>query len=219
MSMATQVWRGVARSWRSAASKSSRGRLIYQALKNELDTTPAFWQIVEANAGYIKTMPLQIAERVTAKMAKGYAEGKRPEELLKQVLADAPHLTRSHARLIARTETSKASTALTRVRAEAAGLSWYVWRTSKDERVRSSHDHMDGVVVSWADPPSPEALDPRHTQRPYGEYHAGETFNCRCYPAPLLSYDDVSWPARVYYGGRLQRMTLAKFKAITGGEL
>ncbi len=217
--MATQIWRGVARSWRAAASKSSRGRVIYQSLKNELDTTPAFWTIVESNAGYIKTMPLRVAEQVTAKMAKGYAAGRRPEELLKQVLEAAPHLTKAHARLIARTETSKASTALTRVRAEVAGLDWYVWRTSKDERVRSSHDHMDGVLINWNEPPSPEALDPRQEQEPYGEYHAGETFNCRCYPAPLLDYGDISWPARVFYGGKIQRMTLAKFKVLTGGEL
>lgn len=217
--MATQIWRGVAANWRVAASKSSRGRVIYLALKNELKTAERFHSIVRNNAAYIKTMPLNIAEQVTASMAKGYAEGRRPAELLEDVLKKAPHLTANHARLIARTETSKASTALTRMRSEEAGVGWYVWRTSEDERVRSSHEHMEGVIVNWNEPPSPEKLDPRHQQRPYGEYHAGETFNCRCYPQPLLEYSDVQWPARVYYQGKIQRLTLAKFKTITGGNL
>ena len=199
--------------------KIGRGRIIYQALKRELETASTFHQIVKSNAEYISTMPIKIAEQVTKNMAQAYSEGKRPEAMIEEILEKAPHLTRSHARLIARTETSKASTALTQDRCQAAGLGWYVWRTSEDERVRSSHEHMEGVIVSWDDPPSPEALDPKHKQKPYGPYHAGNTFNCRCYPQPLLEYSDVAWPARVYHQGKIRMMTLAKFKAITGGEL
>lgn len=212
--MATSLFHDGARDWHSAAMRGSKGRTIYLLLKKELAHRSEISAIVDRNSRLIKSMPEQIAQKVSRDMAKGEFSGKRPEELMEQVLARWPHMTRAHAKLIARTETSKASTALTRARSESAGVAWYVWKTSKDARVRGSHRHMDGVIVAWNDPPSPEALI--HMKN-YGEYHAGEFPNCRCYPAPLLNYEDVTWPHKVYHDGRIQMMTLAKFKKMNGG--
>lgn len=212
--MVTHLFHDGARDWREAARKGSRGRLVYLLLKKEMARREGFVAIVDRNSELIKSMSADVAKKVSWDMARGYSEGKRPEELMHEVLARWPRLTESHARLIARTETSKASTALTRVRAESAGLRWYVWKTSEDARVRSSHRHMDGVICSWDDPPSPERLV---RQKDYGNYNPGEIFNCRCYPAPLLSYDDVSWPHKVYRNGRIRYMTRAAFKNMNGG--
>jgi uncharacterized protein with gpF-like domain len=70
---------------------------------------------------------------------------------------------------------------------------------------------MDKVLVRWSDPPSPEALD---GEKSYGKYHAGEIFNCRCFPEPVIDFDDVTWPHKVYSGGQIQMMTLAQFKQL-----
>ena len=218
-SMMTQLAAQNQRSWRAAAYKGSRGRAIYNALKRELSNTQLYHQIIQANADYITSVPEDVAERLTTKMARGYEAGRRPADLLREVLEEWPDMTAAKARTIARTEVSKASTALTHDRCERAGIDWYVWRNSEDERVRSSHRAVDGVIIAWNEPCSPEELDPRHEQRPYGKYHAGETFNCRCYPQPLLEFSDVSWPHKVYYHGRLRSMTLAEFKRINGGTL
>ncbi len=212
--MATSLFHDGARTWREAAMRGSKGRTIYLLLQKELARRNEISTIVDRNSKLIKSMPDRIAQKVSQDMAKGEFSGKRPEELVEQVLARWPQLTRAHAKLIARTETSKASTALTRARAESAGFSWYVWKTSEDARVRGSHRHMDGVLVSWSDPPSPEALI--HMKN-YGQYHAGDFPNCRCYPAPLIDYEDVSWPHKVYHNGRIQMMTLAKFKKLNEG--
>lgn len=212
--MATSLFHDGARTWREAAMKGSKGRTIYLLLQKELNRRSEISAIVDRNSKLIKSMTSDVAKKVSRDMAKGEFEGKRPEELMEQVLARWPTLTRAHAKLIARTETSKASTALTRARAESAGISWYIWKTSEDARVRGSHRHMDNVIVAWNDPPSPEALI--HMKN-YGHYHAGEFPNCRCYPAPLLNYEDVSWPHKVYYNGRIHMMTLAKFKKLNGG--
>lgn len=212
--MATSLFHDGARTWREAAMRGSKGRTIYLLLQKELARRNEISAIVDRNSKLIKSMPDRIAQKVSQDMAKGEFSGKRPEELVEQVLARWPQLTRAHAKLIARTETSKASTALTRARAESAGFSWYVWKTSGDARVRGSHRHMDGVLVSWSDPPSPEALI--HMKN-YGQYHAGDFPNCRCYPAPLIDYEDVSWPHKVYHNGRIQMMTLAKFKKLNEG--
>ena len=212
--MATSLFHDGARTWREAAMRGSKGRTIYLLLQKELARRNEISAIVDRNSKLIKSMPDRIAQKVSQDMAKGEFSGKRPEELVEQVLGRWPQLTRAHAKLIARTETSKASTALTRARAESAGFSWYVWKTSEDARVRGSHRHMDGVLVSWSDPPSPEALI--HMKN-YGQYHAGDFPNCRCYPAPLIDYEDVSWPHKVYHNGRIQMMTLAKFKKLNEG--
>lgn len=217
--MVTQIFVANAKSWRQAAAIGSRAKEIYNLLKSETDKSTRFHEIVKNNAQYITSIPQAMAEAVTDLAAKSYGEGKRPKEVMQEILAKCPGISESKAKLIARTETSKASTALTRSRAERLNLNWYVWRNSEDERVRSSHDHMGGVLVNWDDPPSPEALDPRHRQKPYGKYHAGDTFNCRCYPEPLLNTADISWPARVYHNGKIKSMSLAKFKALNGGTL
>ncbi len=212
-SMVTNLLKDGARGWREAAKRGSKGRVIHNALQSEFRGNAAFLGIISQNAELIRSVPRDMAERLTKKMAKGETQGKRPEELMKDILREFPYLSATAARRIARTETSKASTAVTRVRAENAGLAWYVWCTSEDGRVRTSHAKMDGVLCNWQDPPSPEEL----VREPsYGHYHAGEIFNCRCYPAPVVSLEDIQWPHKVYYQGRIQTMTLAQFKKIGG---
>ncbi len=214
MAMATQVMQNGYRTWREAAAAGSKGTEIYYALTKELNKSNAFREIIDRNAELIKSVPADATQALSRAMAEGYEAGVRPEDLKADIMNRFSDLTEAKARLIARTETSKAATALTRVRAQRIGAEWYVWRTSEDARVRSSHAHMDGVLVNWSDPPSPEKLI---GMKDYGSYHAGEFPNCRCYAEPLLDYDDVKWPHKVYRGGRITSMTLAGFKKITGG--
>ncbi len=213
-SMVTNLLKDGARGWRQAAKRGSKGRMIHHALQSEMAGNEAFRAIVSQNAALIRSVPQELAERLTKKMAKGQIQGKRVAELMKEIQREFPYLSATAARRIARTETSKASTAITRVRAETAGLSWYVWCTSEDARVRTSHAKMDGVICSWKDPPSPEELV---HETSYGHYHAGEIFNCRCYAAPLVSTSDVTWPHKVYYMGKVNSMTLAQFQKLGGG--
>ena len=49
------------------------------------------------------------------------------------------------ARRIARTETPEASTAITRVRSESAGLPWYVWCMSDDSRAPNLKELQEAV--------------------------------------------------------------------------
>lgn len=214
MAMATQVMQNGYRTWREAAAAGSKGTEIYYALTKELNKSNTFREIIDRNAELIKSVPADATQALSRAMAEGYEAGVRPEDLKADILNRFSDLTEAKAQLIARTETSKAATALTRVRAQRIGAEWYVWRTSDDARVRSSHAHMDGVLVNWNDPPSPEKLI---GMKDYGSYHAGEFPNCRCYAEPLLDYDDVKWPHKVYHRGRITSMTLAGFKKITGG--
>ena len=211
MAMVTSLFVDGAKTWREAAAKGGKGDLIYKALKKELKWYPVYHEIIERNSKLIKSLSDKAAERASKLAAERGLNGERPESMIAAILQQGPNLTRAHARLIARTETAKAATALTRVRSEGAGISWYVWRTSDDARVRSSHQHMDDVVCAWNDPPSPEKLIHKKS---YGNYAPGEIFNCRCYAEPLIDDTDVQWPHKVYRHGKIQYMTLAQFRRI-----
>ncbi len=219
-SMVTHVFSDGHKNWREAARAGSKGKAVYNALQNELSRSQiglTYDDLISRNAELIRSMPLHMADQVTHMVSRKSQAGLRPEAIMQDVLRACPHLTKSHARLIARTESSKASTALTEARSREADLPWYVWRTGEDVRVRDSHRRMEGVLVNWDEPPSPEQLN--NERKTYGSYHAGNIFNCRCYPEPLIMFSDVSWPHKVYYQGKIQMMTLAKFKRIAGGDI
>lgn len=213
MKMVTHLFSDGQKSWREAARVNSRGREIYQALQEELtgQTGVVYYELVGQNARLIGTLPETIAEQVTRYVAKEQQKGRRAEEIAADIANIFPEKTKARAELIARTEVSKASTALTRARCEQVNIHWYVWRTSEDQRVRGSHALMEDVLVCWNAPPSPEALNHEES---YGRYHAGNTFNCRCYPEPVVKLEALHWPHKVYYQDRIQMMTLAQFKQI-----
>jgi len=203
-----------ARNWREAASKGTQGREVNKLLMMELQGVNGARTngLVRQNADLIRSLPLDVAQKFNAFIQRQQAAGKRFEAMnLKKYVAG---LTKTRIALIARTETSKASTALTRSRAEDIGLDWYIWRTSKDGRVRPSHSHMDGVMVNWNDTPSPEAL--KGIRSRLGSYHAGDSPNCRCYPEPVVSLSSVRWPHKVYHNGSIVMMTRSKFEQIVG---
>lgn len=216
MGMVNNVYKHGKHRWRTTVMESPAGRAMYEAIQKEMQgpVGAAVFRKVEENAKLIRTAPQDIAKELTAKIQKLTREGLRAEEISERLQKEYPQLLKSRLDLIARTEVSKAQTALTEARAQSLGLDWYVWRTSEDVRVRSSHTHMEGVLVRWSNPPSPEALDPKRQQRPYGNYHAGDTFNCRCYPEPVVSLDHLAWPCKVYYGGKITRMTRAQFEQL-----
>jgi SPP1 gp7 family putative phage head morphogenesis protein len=212
--MVTQTFYDTAKTWRQAAREGSKGRMIYQALQKELDgpVGGTVYRLIERNAVLIRSLPLSAAEQATRYIQEETLRGKRHEQISRELLKIFPQMTDSKAALIARTEASKAHTALIQARAEEIGVRWYEWRTSNDARVRKSHDHMDGVICRFDDPPSPEKLIGQ--QSTLGNYNAGEAPNCRCYPKPIIFIDYVTWPHKVYYGGRIVRMSKEEFRRV-----
>jgi SPP1 gp7 family putative phage head morphogenesis protein len=204
-----------ARTWREASRQSQRSLMLFRYLEREMEgpVGARLQELVRENATLISSIPQEVAGRLTAQITKAQQMGVRPETIAKHMRVNFPKLTRNRIHLIARTETSKATVALTRSRAEGLNLDWFEWLTSHDQRVRMSHRNIAGVLVSWHDLPSPEALVGEHS---YGKYAAGDTFNCRCISSPILTLDDMKWPARIYMAGAIHRMTRAEFQRMTG---
>ena len=201
------------RTWKQAAAKWSGGCRLYRLLQVELNGTPLgakVARIVRANAEYIRSIPVEAARTLTGEVTRAQQAGARPATMAKMMRARFPELLKSRVNLIARTEVAKASTALTQARSEQVGADWYEWLTSEDARVRDSHKKMNGILVAWAQPPSPERLAGEPSG--LGPYHAGACPNCRCTSAPMLSIDDVDWPHKVHDGSTVKRMTRAEFE-------
>lgn len=212
--MVTGLNTGNYTTWRKAAKEATKGNMLYRALLEEMQTgisSSIKNQIVE-NANLIRTLPTDTAQKVVKNITEEAYKGKRASEIARIIQEETSKHSRASARLIARTEVSKATTALTKARSEDLGLKWYVWRTALDgDRVRKSHRNMEDVLVAWSNPPSPEALVGEPS---VGNYHAGNIWNCRCYPEPLISVDDVAWPHKVYYQGTIRKMGKREFEQL-----
>lgn len=205
-----------ARSWREAARQAGRGREVYSALREELAgrVGARVNELVHENAQLISSIPMDIRESVARELAGLEQEGYRPSTIAEYLRKRVPQLAHTRAALIARTETSKAVTALTQARSEDLGIEWYQWLTAKDQRVRAAHKIFEKVLVRWSDPPSPEAM--AHVHSTLGKYNAGAAPNCRCVALPLVNLDLITWPARVYHGGRIERMSRRRFENFAG---
>ena len=200
------------RTWRMAAKKATRNTYLYRLLMREINQgLKSDIEIqIEENANLIKTLPTDVAKKVTKDISDMALKGMRATEIAKVIREQTDKHSRASAKLIARTEVSKTTTALTKARCDNLDLHWYVWRTMEDgDRVRKSHRIMEGVLVNWNEPPSPEALA---GEKSVGNYHAGNIWNCRCYPEPLIEIDDISWPHKVYTNGRIQTMGKMQFE-------
>lgn len=204
-----------AKTWREAARKSSKGRIIYKSLMNELKNpaiASSFYEQINQNAQLIKSLPLNFAQDFTHYASQEALKGRRSEYIAEDLKKKYRQLSQSRANLIARTEVSKVSTALTQARCNDLSIRWYVWRTSKDSRVRSAHMHMDGVLINWNDAPNPETL--KGEKSAFGSYQAGCCPNCRCYAQPLVSTEEISWPHKIYTNGSIRTITRNNFEKL-----
>lgn len=162
--------------WRSLSN------VISQQLKYDIIHTPvgeAMRALLRSQVELIRSIPIEAAERVHRLTIEGLENSVRASEIAAQIRASG-EVTKSRAMLIARTEVARTASVLTEVRAQSAGLEYYVWETSKDATVRPGHREMQGKVCRWDDPPAV------NENGRIIRHHPGRIWNCRCYPRPVL---------------------------------
>lgn len=150
-----------------------------KALRQELTTAPtgvAAKELMDDQVHLITSLPTEAAKRVHQLVQMSQLDSTRAESIAQEILRTSD-VTEARARLIARTEVARASSVLVQARAEYAGSEGYIWRTSKDARVRDSHAEMEGKYVRWNTPPL--LSDGTRT-------HAGQIYNCRCFAEPVF---------------------------------
>lgn len=157
---------------------AQRSAEMSKALRDEIlnaDTGAVMRGLLAEQVTLIKSIPIEAAQRVHDLTLKGIEDGTRANEIAKEIRRSGEVAT-SRAQLIARTEVSRTAATLTEARAKATGSTGYIWRTSHDSDVRSSHKAMEGKFVPWSEPPTLDKLTG----------HAGCLPNCRCWPEPVI---------------------------------
>jgi SPP1 gp7 family putative phage head morphogenesis protein len=117
---------------------------------------------------HIKTL----RKEVQANALAGYRFG-----LLKDALQYRYGTSEAKAQFLARQETSLFMSKFRRERFLDAGVSFYIWQTVGDRKVRADHRALNRRVFQFGDPPVVDVATGRKAE-------PGEDFNCRCVARP-----------------------------------
>ncbi|ATS92165.1 putative head morphogenesis protein [Sinorhizobium phage HMSP1-Susan] len=158
-----------------ASAKSATGVDVSPYLRMS-DIRETLNNSIQVNVDLIRGLDADTKRRVENIIFDGIAM-RRNQKYITKALAQALGRSQRKARIIARDQTHKLNSLLTRLRNEQLGVDAYIWRTMRDDRVRKAHADREGKVFRWQDPP------------PDG--HPGYPINCRCHSEAVLHYGDT----------------------------
>ncbi len=130
------------------------------------------------NVGLIRTIPERYFQEIESAVIRNARAGVRASALAAE-LEERFDVAESRAALVARDQTNKLSGEVTRIRHKALGVTSYIWRTSRDDRVRPGHALLEGQICEWAEAP---VVDPASGRRA----HPGGDIQCRCTAEPVI---------------------------------
>lgn len=154
---------------------STMGRALMQEIV-DAPTGQVLREMLTDQVDLITSLPLRAAKRVHHLTLQGIITGERADSVIADIMQTGD-VTEGQAKTIATTEVARTSSKLVETRAKHVGSEAYIWRTAEDSDVRESHKEMNGKVVRWDTPPT---LSDGTTT------HAGQIYNCRCYPEPII---------------------------------
>jgi len=144
---------------------------------SEEDLTEYLDLVSQRNATLIKGMTDDLVKNVQTAVLNSVIQGNSHAKL-KGELVDILRVSDNRAKLIARDQTAKLNSDLTRRRHRDAGIDDYIWRTAEDERVRARHRPLDGQRYSYGEPTGAEdGLPP------------GQPIQCRCVALGVVVFD------------------------------
>lgn len=138
----------------------------------------------EYNVSLIQTIPEEALDRMREIVYQGFTDGRTTTSMIKE-MQRAYGISRRRAELIARDQTAKLNGQIQQAQQQDAGIQEYIWYTTGDNRVRSSHAALNGKKFSWNNPP-----DVGHGRR----CHPGEDYQCRCIGRPVFNSKTLKLP-------------------------
>ena len=124
------------------------------------------------NISLIQTIPERFNESLHRRVGETFAKRPFDQQALSKVLNREFKVSGSNLRRLTRDQISKAIGQLTQARHGQLGISEYTWRTAQDERVRPTHQVLEGTPQRWDSPP--------------GVGHPGQDIQCRCVAIPAV---------------------------------
>ena len=126
---------------------------------------------VAENAALIKDLPRKALADVEGILQRAVTGGGNARDAAREIKVRLA-ISENRAKLIARDQIHKLNGAVNRARQTSTGVTHFRWRTMGDDRVRDSHEALEGQVFSWKTG-SPEGFP-------------GQPINCRCHAEPVL---------------------------------
>lgn len=162
----------VSKSNRRAYNKKSKemGALLKLNVAQE-DVGQVAAKLMAEHVELIKSIPVRAGIRAQSLSMEAVYNGARASEVAEE-LRKSTKVSKSSAKLIARTEVARANASITQARASSLGAQSYIWRTTMDGAERDSHAKMNGKTVLYSE--EPVLIDGT-------KGHAGTFPNCRCY--------------------------------------
>lgn len=150
-----------------AAVRSTIGIDIAAVVSQE-DLADLLQMAAGRNAALIKGLADDVIQRVQRASYDAILQGKTVKEMRSE-LTKQFGIADSRAKLIARDQVAKLTSDMNRIRHVQAGVTSYVWMSSRDERVRERHKKLDGIEYEYGKPTGAEqGLPP------------GQPIACRC---------------------------------------
>lgn len=143
--------------------------------------TKASW--AQNNYNLITSNARNYISQINTLCEQAVVNGYSVKQLQEQIKKASNGLTDKKCRLIARDQIGKLQGQVSQAQMEEVGLEMYVWETSGDERVRSTHIPMDGLLCRWDDANVYSADGGKHwIPRPANavKMHPGQDIQCRC---------------------------------------
>ena len=151
----------------SSAIKVATGGIDISPVLNAADVRPHIDAAMLRSANLVKGITDEFAKRLSQDVIRAATQGQRSVDLAKELTKNY-EWGRKRAKLIARDQVAEFNAQLNKVRQTQVGVEKYQWSTSLDERVRPTHQVLEGQTFRW-DEPGPDEGN-----------HPGEAINCRC---------------------------------------
>lgn len=148
---------------------------------------------VRENVDLIRTIPEQTLDKMQEIVYKGFTRGRPTTQMVKDI-QQTYQVGRRRAELIARDQTAKLNGQIQQAQQMDAGITEYIWRDCRDQRVRDSHRKLNGKKFRWDAPP---VVDERTGRR----CHPGQDYQCRCFARPVFNRMTLNLPIAGEDGG------------------
>lgn len=128
------------------------------------------------NSSLIKSLSDDTVKRVEQSVLDNLIAGNSRETLRKKLVEDFG-IADNRAKLISQDQMAKLNADLNQFRHEQAGITEYIWTTSRDERVRSRHRELEGKKYRYGQPTGAE-----------GGLPPGKPIRCRCIAKAVVEF-------------------------------
>lgn len=143
----------------------------------------------EENLLLIENIPEKLMTDTKGSVQRAVKNGRRANRI-KNTVKKQLDVTENRAKTIARDQISKLNASITRARSEKLGINYYVWFSSLDERTRTSHEVLHGMICDYDDDTiySEDGVN-WLSRASIGGFvgNPGDDINCRCVAAPYVS--------------------------------